>query len=389
MKHVVVVLLAVLGGCSRVRSSTPMVEVKKAPFTRQVTAEGYLRAVKSTPLSAPTGGRGGQKIAWMVRDGSKVAKGDVVLRFDPTELEKKLQDGQADRAAADAKIAKETVTAGAAVRDRNRTAEMSSAELEKQKQFASKDTLIFSRNQIAESAIDEGLSIAKVDHANATKTIESSLSASKVDLIAVEKRKAELQVKLAEKGLASIELRAPHDGIIVFEQDWRGNLPHVGDTVWPGQTVASLPLLDEMEAEVFVLEADASGLAVGNPASVTLESHPEPPFDGKVARIDSLAKPRVREVPIQYFGATIGLSTTDRERMKPGERVHALLTLEAKEALTVPRQAVFEREGNTVVYRAQNGKLEPVVVKLGASTPGSVVIEDGLKDGDRIATEAP
>ena len=152
---------------------------------------------------------------------------------------------------------------------------------------------------------------------------------------------------------------------------------------------AGLAKSDAMEAEVFVLEADASGLAVDNPALVTLESHPEPPFPGKVARIDSLAKPRVREVPIQYFGATIGLSTTDREHMKPGERVHAVLTLESKQALTVPRQAVFEREGNTVVYRAQHGKLEPVVVKLGASTPGSVVIEDGLEDGDRIATEAP
>ena len=383
------VLGVVLVACSRVTSSTPMIEVKKAPFTRQVTAEGYLRAVKSTPLSAPMQARGGQKIAWMIRDGSKVAKGDLVLRFDPSELEKKLHDGQSDRAAADAKIAKETVTAGAAVRDRTRTAEMSGAELAQQRQFASKDTLIFSRNQIAESAIDEGLSNARVDHANATKTIESALSASKVDLIAVEKRKADLQVKLAETGLASIELRAPHDGILVFEQDWRGNLPHVGDAVWPGQIVATIPILDAMEAEVFVLEADASGLAVDNPALVTLESHPEPPFPGKVARIDSLAKPRVREVPIQYFGATIGLSTTDREHMKPGERVHAVLTLESKQALTVPRQAVFEREGNTVVYRAQHGKLEPVVVKLGASTPGSVVIEDGLEDGDRIATEAP
>jgi RND family efflux transporter MFP subunit len=364
-------------------------EVKKRPFVRRVTAEGYLRAVKATGLAAPMQTEEGQKIAWMAPDGSNVKKGDVVIRFDPSEHEKKLRDGEADRASANAKIDKEQILRDSAMRGRGITADLAKAELAGTRAFQKSDSEIFSKNQIIESAIDEGLSAAKLAHADEAAKIEKRLSQSKVDLIEVEKRKAQLHVSQAQQGLSSLEVRAPHDGIVVFEQDWRGNLPHVGDSVWAGQTLARLPLLDEMESEVFVLEADAAGLAVGNAATVVLEAHPDPAYEGKITRIDTLAKPRQREVPIQYFGATLELSRTVRELMKPGERVHATLVLDQSDALAVPRQAVFEREGKKVVYRWRDGKFTSTPVTVGASSPGLVVIEEGLSDGDRIALRDP
>jgi RND family efflux transporter MFP subunit len=364
-------------------------EMKKQPFVRRVTADGYLRAVKATPLAAPMQTQEGQKIAWMAPDGSKVAKGDVVIRFDPSELEKRLRDGEADRASADAKIDKEQVLRDSAMRGRGLTADLAKTELAGTRAFQKSDSEIFSRNQIIESAIDEGLSAARLTHADEATKIEKRLSQSKVDLIEVERRKADLHVTQAQQGLKSLEVRAPHDGIVVFEQDWRGNLPHVGDSVWAGQTLATLPLLDEMEAEVFVLEADAAGLAVGNSATVVLEAHPEPAYEAKIKRIDTLAKPRQREVPIQYFGATLELSRTARDLMKPGERVHVTLVLDKNDALTAPRQSVFERDGKKVVYRWQDGRFTPTPVKVGASSPGLVVIEEGLGEGDRIALRDP
>jgi biotin carboxyl carrier protein len=367
----------------------PTIALKKQPFVRKVSADGYLKAVKATALSAPSQAQGALKIAWMAPDGSKVSKGDLIVRFDPTEYEKKLQDGESDLASADAKIGKERVLADAAVRGRTRTADLSGAELAETRAFQKTDPEIFSRNQIIASGIDEGLSTARMAHANEARGIEGSLSKSKLDIIAIEKRKAELSVKQAQQGLHALEIRAPHDGIVVFEGDGRGNLPHVGDSVWAGQTIASLPLLEAMEAEIYVLEADAGGLQVGNVAKVILEAHPETPYDAKIRRVDTLAKPRVRDVPIQYFGVTLELARTDTALMKPGERVHATLILDSKDAVTAPRQAVFEKDGKTVVYRLENGRFEAVAVKLGASTPGSVAIEEGLGDGDRIALRDP
>ena len=83
-------------------------------------------------------------------------KGDVVVRFDPSEPEKQLRDGQADLAAADAKLAEEGVKSKAAVRGRETDAVLAARRARRSRsKFQSKDEEIFSRNQIIESQIDE------------------------------------------------------------------------------------------------------------------------------------------------------------------------------------------------------------------------------------------
>ena len=367
----------------------PSFVVRFEPFLRKAGANGNLRAVKSTPLVAPIDADTALKISWLLPDGSKAAKGEVVVRFDPTDFQKQLEDGKSDRSAADAKIEKEQTLVETAERGRGRSAGLSQAELEKTREFQSKDAEIFSRNQIIESEIDETLSTAKMTHDTEAQTIESSLSKSKLDLLSIERRKADLVVAQAKKGLQALEIRAVHDGVVVFVPDWRGNLPHVGDSVWPGQTVATLPLLDEMEAEVFVLEADAGGLKAGKAATVVLEAHPEVEYPATIKSVDTLAKPRVRGVPTQYFAVTLEFERTEKSVMKPGARVHATIVLDQETTLVAPRLAVFEDHGKTVVYRWNGDRFAAVPVKLGASSPGRVVIAEGLNEGDRIALRDP
>ena len=106
---------------------------------------------------------------------------------------------------------------------------------------------------------------------------------------------------------------------------------------------AEIPLLEAMEAEVFVLEIDASGLKEGQPAAVTIEARPDRRFAGKIRLVDKLAKPRQDGSPVQYFAVVIELEETVRELMKPGQRVSAVLTLADEDAVVVPRQAVINR----------------------------------------------
>jgi len=375
----------------------PTLVLHAQSFVQEVGADGHLRAVKASPLTVPVATGGPLKIAWTEPDGARVEKGQVVVRFEPTDFEKKLKDGQADRATADAKLEKEQTLVASALRGRARTEQLSRVELQKAREFQNKDAEIFSRNQIIESEIDEQLSTARSQHAGAARGIESSLSKNKLEMINVERKKADLVVDQAQRGLASLELRAPHDGILVFEPNWQGILPSVGDSCWPGQKLASLPLLDEMEAEVFVLEADAGGLKVGKTARVFHESHPETLYTGTIKNVDTLAKRPVRDVPVQYFGVTLQLERTDRAAMKPGSRVHATLQLESREALVLPRQAVMEDHGQPTVYRWHAastlphaaGQFEPVRVKLGPASLGRVVIEEGLSDGDEVALVDP
>lgn len=367
----------------------PTFEVAESMFVHEVRAEGTLRAARSIVIGVPPGVPSPLKIAWTSPDGSAVRKGEVVVRFEPTDFEKRLLDGKADRASAQARADKERGLAALAQRTRERSAALAALELAKAREFQATDPEIFSRNQIIESGIDEQLSAARRDYADEARQIEASVSKSKIEQIAVERRQAELAIDRANRGLQSLELRAPEDGVILFERDWLGNVMKVGDSVWEGKSIASLPVFGEMEAEVFVLEADAGGLKVGKPARVVLEAHPERVYPATIASIDTLAKQPRNGVPTQYFGLVLRFEKTEPELMKPGGRVQAMLVLDRQTALSVPRHAVFERDGKKVVYRWQRDHFEPAAVQLGATTPGRVVISAGLNAGDRIALGDP
>ncbi|HEX2685030.1 MAG TPA: HlyD family efflux transporter periplasmic adaptor subunit [Kofleriaceae bacterium] len=363
----------------------------KASFVRYVTAEGNLRAVKTTPIVAPprNGRMGPMKIAWLAPDGTLVKAGQVVVRFDPSDPEKQLRDGQADLDAASAKLSQERIKSSAAVADRDRDAVLARDELDQTRTFESRDPLIFSRNQIIESEIDEELAGAKQAHAEHAKQIERRLSHSNAAVIGVEHQKAELAVSHARATLKGMEIVAPTDGIFVLERNWRGAMPKLGDSLWPGQAVAQIPILDAMEASVYVLEVEGSGLAENQPAQVVIEARPERTYGGKIRLVDKLAQPRQPGSPVQYFGVVIALDHTDRDVMKPGQRVRATLVLDQTNALVVPRQAVFDKDSKTIVYRKAAAGFAPVAVELGAASSGRVVITKGLVEGDVIALRDP
>lgn len=368
----------------------PTLTLAKERFVRKVTTEGALRAVKATPLSVPPGTEGGpMKLAWLAEDGALVKQGDVVVRFDQSGPERQLRDGQADLEAASARLAQEQIRSRAAVAARDATAELAAHELATTRQFQQKDAEIFSRNQIVEADIDEKLAGARQHHAEDVKGIERSLSRSKAGVIGVERQAAELAITHARSALERMELRAPHDGILALRRGWRGAVPRVGEQMWPGQAIAEIPLLDAMEAEVFVLEVDASGLKEGQAAAVTIEARPGEVFAGKIRLVDKLAKPRQDGSPVQYFAVVIELEKTDRAIMKPGQRVAAVLTLADEEALVVPRQAVVNQGEKNVVYRKGARGFEAVPVELGAATAGRVVVAKGLAAGDVIALRDP
>ena len=364
--------------------------VEAGSFQRRVPADGNLVAAESTLLSLPASVGQPMRIAWLAEDGTRVAAGEPVVLFDPTDLEKERDDAADASTSADLKVGKQYAERASELEKLEKDAELARLKLDNSREFQKKDEMIFSRHEIIESEIDEELASEEMEHAVASRTTRESLSDAELELLAIERRKAELALARAREGLAALEMAAPHDGLVVFRRDWRGEMPRVGQTAYPGNPLAEIPDLSEMEAEVFVLEADAGGLAEGRAARVVLEAHPERVFDATVARVDTLAKPRRRGSPVQYFAVTLELEETVPELMKPGQRVRAWLLLdEVAEAVTVPRQAVFERDGGSVVYRRDGDGFAAVPVELGPATLGRVVVTSGLAPGDVVALADP
>jgi multidrug efflux pump subunit AcrA (membrane-fusion protein) len=365
--------------------------VEPTQFARRVSAEGTLKAVDSTAINVPQDVDRPLKIAWAAEDGSLLTKGDTIIRFDPTDFETDLLGGNEDRSTAANKLTKADTDASTTRTNLKRDAHQAQSELESARRFKFDDAEVFSRYQRIEAETDQELAGEKKQHAEEVLGIRETLARTDRDLLAIEDRKAMLRIRNAEQGLKSLEIIAPHDGILVLARDpFRGDMPRVGATVFPGMAIGEIPDLRSMKAEVFVLEADAAGLAIDQRATVSLASKPEVKYSGKVTQLDKLARPRMRGVPVQYFGATVSLDKTDTKVMKPGARVRAVLEVEnLANAFAIPRQALFDREGKKIVYRRSGDKFVPVEVTVSTSSAGRVVVTKGLKKDDELALSDP
>jgi HlyD family secretion protein len=364
----------------------PAFVVEAGPFSRSVGAEGVLKPVTASPVSAPSDGRA-LLIAWMADDGATVKKGDVVVRFDKTDAVRALADGEADERAADARIAKEKRVISGAIADRTRAANLTKVEIDHAKRLGRKDPRFFPRTEVIESQIDEGLLAARLTKTEGSQVAEERLGKSRVQFLVVDRQKADIQRKEAAKILEGLEVRAPHDGTFVIQRmGWAQRIIQTGDRAFPGMRIAEVATNERMEAEVLVLEADAGGLTAGKRATVTLEAQPDVVYVAKVKKVDPFPKTRHPEVPTQYFGAILSIEGETRG-LKPGQRLRANIVLDQiNSALVIPRQAVSSRAGGVFVERRRKGGgWETVKVSLGSGSVGRVVVTEGLQPGDRIA----
>ncbi|MEO8215629.1 MAG: efflux RND transporter periplasmic adaptor subunit [Acidobacteriota bacterium] len=368
----------------------PLYVVREGVFDRHVTAEGSLEAVEATPITPPVEVQDMLKVGWIAEDQSPVHAGDPIVRFDPTDLEKMMSTGVDDRSTAGNKIIKLGADTSAARNNLGRDAGQAQRELQSAREFHLDDPDIFSRYQVIESGIDEDLAARKKEFADGMLRIRERLANADRQLLSIDERKAALKIGQAERGLKSLTVTAPHDGVLVLKRDWRGEIPRVGSSVWSGQTLGEIPRSGKMKAEVFVLEADSGGIAVGQKAKVRLESDRTKAWDAVVDRIDKVAKPRYRNVPVQYFGVTLALQQTNETIMKPGARVSATIDLaHEKQAITIPREALFEKNGSKIVYVQTGGKFIPTPVETGIASAGRILISRGLAAGTRIALRDP
>lgn len=383
-----------LPGARLVRSLEPepiaTFEVRPGRFLREVEARGVLKAVQATPIVVPPQSRRSQKVAFLAADGSLLKKGDVVVEFDPYDAQREAADGESDLAAARARIDKAQAdgrkTRSSITIDR----ELARGDLSRAEQFKLTDETLYSRNQIIESRLSRELAATQLDVAGKRLAASGRLSAADRALGEIDAAKANLKLDRARRSLGALRVRAPHDGLLVLERNWRGETTFVGDTLWPGQKVATLPELSQLEAKVFVLEADGAGLRPGLSARLAIEGRPGELHQARVARVEPLAKTTGWQSPVRYFEATLSLARTDPAIMKPGQRVRAVLLLEqADGVLAVPRGAVFDRDGRRVVYRRRGAEFVPAEVTIGRQSVSRVVVDRGLAAGDVVALRDP
>ncbi|MCP4046714.1 MAG: HlyD family efflux transporter periplasmic adaptor subunit, partial [Gammaproteobacteria bacterium] len=183
---------------------------------------------------------------------------------------------------------------------------------------------------------------------------------------------------------------APHDGFFVYEKTWFGQKIDIGSTVFPGNKIASIPNLGDMQAVLDVLETEAVGIVEGQAASVIIDAFPDKPLTGRVSNISATASPIERNNPVKYFKVTINLEQADPEWIKPESQVSAIIAINRiADTIYIPNQAVFSDSGGEWVFVKDGRNLVRKEIKLGLRGANRSQVVSGLDKKAEIALYPP
>ncbi len=195
---------------------------------------------------------------------------------------------------------------------------------------------------------------------------------------------AEAGAALEEAGtrLERTQIRAPFAGIVTkLDLD-------VGAYLRPGDVVAEVADLSEIEIEIGVSDSEILALAVGDPVEVRVQALPNERFAGRVAALGRSANTATRKYPVPVRVPNPEL------RLLPG--MQATLAFEigsARPTLIVPRRAVireFDLDYVFVLEPTGEGRAlarrRRVATRALAFRPEVIEIISGLAPNEVVAT---
>ncbi len=387
---------------ARAAGGVPTAAVIRGTLRLDVYANGELRAGRSASLSAPPAG-GRLRLLHLVETGMAVRTGDVVAEFDPADQQYLLDQAQSELAEADEEIIK--MKADLAVQAAQDQVDLLTARFDVRR--AELDARSPANLIGANEAKKRQLAVEEAQRrlAQLEDDLKSRTTTSRAALAVVDERrtKARLAAERAQQIIANLVLRSPLDGLVVVKEnrDASGGmfysgmtLPELkaGDSLYSGYVVLEVYSAVGMEVRVRVSEQERANVVVGQSATVRADVLPGRTFQGRVLTLAGLAARGgmfdSTGGPLRQFDVAIALDQPD-PRLRAGTSVRALIAgTEVKGVLTVPRQALFEKNGKPVVYIRAGELFTPREVKVTHRTESRVAL-DGIAEGTEVALVNP
>ncbi len=375
------------------RASGPAVastEVNYGEFVIKVIEAGEITSISSVTVSGPPV-RGRLQITKLIRDGSKVKKGDVLVEFDKGELQQEML-----KSLSDLKIAQNEINKKLADTESQRTT--SRIELDDTK-LQYEEALLETKKADMIAKIDAEKNKLRYEQADrkyneTLKKMESQSQSDEADLNVLheKKAKAEADYQIAKKSLEEMTRLAPKDGLVVLKEIWKGTgmgKVQEGDIVWSGVQILEIPDLSAMEVKAYLNEVDVGKVKSEQEAIIRIDSFPDKIFNGKVERVSSIGTKKDWDAKIKTFEAVISLNKID-PRMRPGMTCMVdIITEKIPDVLSIPIESVFEKEGKTIAYVMGSRTSKRREVALGKRNNTHIVVTQGLSPGDRIALRDP
>ncbi|HSO85340.1 MAG TPA: efflux RND transporter periplasmic adaptor subunit, partial [Draconibacterium sp.] len=369
-------------------------EVKKGKFEAVLSCKGEINGLVATVIRAPKilGDRELElwslKIIDLTQDGKNVKKGDFVIQLDGNEIMSGMREQQQDleKDMADLNNAKidSTVTLT------NMREEIKNAMLDLEYNKIDLEQSVYESEAYQRKA---QMTYQKAENDIAKKRRDYLLEQNKLKMRVgrSEDRVERTQKRIAkyEEAMLAARITAPEDGILIFGKSWDGKKYSKDDDVSTYEfapPIATLPDMSKVISEIYVKEIDIAKIKVGDSVRVTFDALAGLIIKGSIKTIARVGESH-KDFDMKVFKVVIHLDNTN-EGLKPAmSSNNDIILANANNVISVPVNSVFKENGLKYVYLKTADSIRKQEIKTGFENETSVLVEEGLKEGDLVVLE--
>lgn len=373
---------AVLTGCS----GDALTTVEQGVLTQNIEATGELVSADTVSMMPPAIRRVWQyQIKQLAAEGSKVKKGDLVAQLDTSELSQRLSVKSAKLAATLQDI--ETSKLRNAKQLEELRLELAEAQMnfeKAQRKFKLSDETVAKIDKIKYEK-DAVIAKDKLTLTEQKFDLEIQSATQREAMLEGDQIKFSSEVAALKKGIASLTLIAPREGMVVYGNDSQGNKIKEGQSVFTGDAVLSIPDLSHMQVNMMIPEVEASRVKIGQKLKIRLDANPDKVFNGKIIELGAVFRLKNQDVPLVIFDAVASIDEADTDLMRPGMTAKIAIDIaNDKEELLLSLDAVHYDAGQAYVLLPRFFGQSKHAVQIGSIGKEQVSIRSGLEVGQEV-----
>lgn len=415
------------GMASAVKKAPPeMADVVQERFVHEIVDRGSVDSEGSPEVMVEVESAGELKIKFIAPEGTSVQKGDVLVELNTATLLENVTKQQLEVNKSQAALVKaqsDLTTAELTLKEyedgkfpesrqtilnKMFTAEEALRTAEENKRF---NVRLLQRGYTTETEVEQNetaIRKAKLDYDAAVNelavldryTFEKTVVQykSSIETAKAEQKSAEENLRLDQERLEHLQkqldlctIRSPEAGQVVYFVDrWDDTVLKEGASVYSRQKLIKLPDVSKMQVKGVVNEANIRLVKPGQPATIRLEAFPDRIFQGSVDKVNEYPEPAwgSNNSMTKEYGTSIKIVDPPTE-IKPGLTAKITITVRViEDAVIIPIQSVFEHGGKTYALSYDDGVWDKIEVKTGPTNEKVVVIEEGLKQGQKVVLGA-
>ena len=385
-------LVLLAAGCGREAAVAPRTAVvERGALRMTIPFAGELEARRVEMIAV--GVQGSAVLAELVPEGTPVAKGDLLARFDASQIAQDLAKQENDLVRARQEL--ESLEKAELPLE---LLDLESKRLDARAELESEQRFLESARGLAERGLMAPGEVARQEQKVAAlaargEQLDTRIRLTKEHVHAARLAKARAALEAAERQrdftasqLALCEVRAPVAGVatlVPLPVGGEYRTAHVGDTLFRNQPFLCLPDPAEHVLRGYVGEAELPWVKTGNAVEAVPAAFPDVKLSGRVESVGGMAQTRPGQ-PVwrKFFPVQIALEPV-AEPMPVGISVRAeIVAGESTIALALPREAL-EWRGTQAFARKPSG--QEVAVQTGWADATRVEIVSGLAEGDAVA----